>query len=107
MSFDNITKSNIGLGTGVSSLAILLILFISGNMTGTVESLTDDLSNHIGQEAHPVAKERLTQILDKVHDIEKEMEDNEKQMKQMNKELFNIKIIICTNSDFNCIRDLQ
>lgn len=87
---------------------------LDGNLNVTEYAQADetkeiafDLSNHILQEAHPIAKERLNQILDKIDSIEKEIKDNEKQMKLINKELVDIKLIICSNPDFKCMINLQ
>lgn len=59
-------------------------------------NLENKVDTHIQAEAHPIATEKLTQI-------SKDIEDIEKAQKKLYDEFMELKIIICSNQDFNCI----
>jgi len=86
--------------TGLSSGAMILVLF---SMFGDFENLNNNELDLI----------KFNQIFEKIKEIEKEMQDQENVQKntiesiinlqrEFQKQLTDIKLILCSNQDFKC-----
>jgi len=72
-----------------------------------IKQIDLELHQHLATEGHPMTVLKLDQISKELHDIEKELSDLETQDKEYNKNLNEIKLILCSNALFNCNIDIN
>jgi len=112
--------SKAGTGSGIASIVILL--FFMGNSVyenntfaeiDDVKKIDNSLELHISLEGHPITLERIDSIHEDINEIKEQLNKlNNKQIETHNEilkvkdelkdEIYLLKLIICSNPEFNC-----